>query len=127
MNEHTVLIVDDDDDIRMLAADAIAANGYDVITAASASEALTLLAEGAEPILVVTDLQMPGMDGDELCLRMRTLLGQGDLQVVLMSADVDGHARAVACGADQFLAKPIDEPRLLRALCASISCAPRCA
>jgi CheY-like chemotaxis protein len=63
----TVLVVEDEDTIRAILQSALTAHGYRVLVASSGAEALQLCAQHAGPIeLVVTDLLMPGMNGDVL-------------------------------------------------------------
>jgi len=87
----TVLIIDDDDDIRSVAERILVRAGFDVITAADGDQGLALAAERPGEIdLVLTDVVMPGMLGTELGRRLRR--AQPDIQVLFMS----GYAPPVA-------------------------------
>ena len=81
-----ILVVDDDPQVRALAARALAADGFDVLQAPDALTALDLLSDplGAYVGLVVTDIVMPGMQGDELGRRLHQL--RPTLPVLYMSA-----------------------------------------
>jgi CheY-like chemotaxis protein len=67
----TVLLVDDEDLVRLSTADMLIEAGYDVLEASSAEEALRLLACGTTPDIVVTDHLMPGMSGTDLAMALR--------------------------------------------------------
>ena len=84
------LLVDDEAGVRLSTADMLADLGYDVIEAASAEEALRLLASGAQVHLVISDHLMPGMSGADLAQAVRERYP--DLAVLILSgyADVEG-------------------------------------
>jgi signal transduction histidine kinase len=69
----TVLVVDDEEVIRELVQDILGRNGYSVIQAGGGEEALAILKEQARVDLVITDLGMPGMDGEQLIREMESL------------------------------------------------------
>jgi len=110
----TVLVVDDDDGVRLSMADILAGEGCDVMTTPSGNEALRFL-DQRHFDLVISDVQMPDMDGYELFRRIR--VGHSELPVVLMTAyyyDKD-HVikRSKAEGLrDVIFKKPIDPSRL---------------
>ena len=108
-----VLVVDDQPaNVRLLEA-ILAPRGYDVPTAASGEEALEAIAE-AEPDLVLLDIVMPGMDGYEVCRRIREQAQTAYLPVVMITASGDEQkVMALEAGADDFLTKPIDKSELL--------------
>jgi hypothetical protein len=67
----TILVVEDENEVRELAAEALAMSGYSVLQAASAQEALKLLASATSTVhLLLTDVIMPGMSGGELVQRI---------------------------------------------------------
>jgi diguanylate cyclase (GGDEF)-like protein len=106
MSPGTVLVVDDDDTVRLLAAAALGDSGYRVITARDGTEALTVLASDAVDCLV-TDVHMPGIDGFELCSRVRGMPGLERMQVLVMTGSGDYAAieRAYKVGANDFVVK----------------------
>jgi diguanylate cyclase (GGDEF)-like protein len=106
MNRGRVLVVDDDDTVRLLAAAALGDAGYGVMTARNAAEALAVLATDSVDCLV-TDVQMPGMDGFELCARVRNLPGLERVQVLVMTGSGDHAAieNAYKAGASDFIVK----------------------
>ncbi len=86
------LLVDDEEGVRLSTADMLAELGYDVVEAASAEEALRLLANGAQVGVVISDHLMPGMSGADLAQAVRE--NYPDLKVLILSgyADIDGVA-----------------------------------
>ena len=108
-----VLVVDDQPaNVRLLEA-ILTSHGYDVPTASSGEQALALIAE-AEPDLVLLDIVMPGMDGYEVCRRIREKMETAYLPVVMVTASGDEQkVKALEAGADDFLTKPIDQNELL--------------
>jgi two-component system cell cycle response regulator len=102
----TVLIVDDDELVLERLRELVTAAGYGVRTAASGSEALTSLERSAASI-VVTDLNMPGMDGLELCRRIREHAWSGYVYIVLLTVrDKEKDILAgLDAGADDYLSK----------------------
>ena len=88
----TVLLVDDEDLVRMSTADMLFDLGFEVIEAGSAEEALHLIKAGTQPDLLVTDHLMPGMNGAELaCEGAPTKAGAAD-PAHFGDAEVDGIA-----------------------------------
>jgi hypothetical protein len=94
VSRERVLLVDDEELVRMTTSDMLADLGYDVIEADSAEQALQLLNEGAAPNLVVTDHLMPGMSGMDLALEIRAL--KPGLPVLIVS----GYAQAEGIAPD---------------------------
>lgn len=104
-----ILLVDDDPIMRELASAKLSAAGHEVACASDGAEALEALTrDGAD--LVISDLDMPVMNGFELTRRLRESDGFGDLPVIVVTGS--DHASAVeaafAAGATSFLAKPIN-------------------
>lgn len=108
-----VLIVDDDEEIRDMAAYRVEQMGYRVRTATGAAEALQMI-EQTSPDIVLTDALMPLMDGRTLCRRIKDLNPR--IKVVIMTSlytapryKAEAHR---VFGADGYLAKPVDFPVL---------------
>jgi len=115
--EASVLVVDDDRNMRLTLSMILADEGYDVLTAENAAEALHLLE--VRPVdVVLMDVKMPGMPGDEACAEAKRR--RPDLPVVMITAHVaEELARgALAAGADSILYKPLDVDLLLRRVAA---------
>ena len=102
-----ILIVDDDDTTCELLEAMLAGDGYEAVSVGSAAEALERV-EAEVFDVVLTDLNLGGMDGVELCGRLATL--RPDLPVVVVTgyASVDAAVGALRAGAYDFLTKPID-------------------
>jgi DNA-binding NtrC family response regulator len=110
-----VLIVEDDDEIREAAQDALLELGYDAHAEASAERALSAIHQHV-PAAVIADVRMPGMSGIEFCKRLT-----GDwpeVPVLLMTAfgDVDMAVDALRAGALDFIPKPISFDHLAAVL-----------
>lgn len=108
-----VLVVDDDFATRLLAAEALLAAGYAPLEAEDGREALEHF-DRSSPDAVLLDINMPGLDGYEVCRRIRMRPGGAATSVLVMTAsdDVDAVQRAFAAGATDFLTKPLNLPLL---------------
>jgi adenylate cyclase len=108
-----VLVVDDHPtNIKLLDA-TLTPRGYEVRGAGSGEEALAVLAEGATDV-VLLDIVMPGLDGYEVCRRIRADRATAFLPVVMVTASGDEEKiKALEAGADDFLTKPIDRNELI--------------
>ena len=112
-DEVTILAVDDlPQNLRLLDA-VLSPRGYRVLTATSGEEALAMLpTAGAD--LVLLDILMPGLDGYEVCRRIRASEEFAYLPVVMITASGDQEkVRAIEAGADDFVSKPFDQGELL--------------
>ena len=109
----TVLVVDDQPrNLRLLDA-VLSPRGYRVITAESGEAALVVLKDSAID-LVLLDVVMPGLDGHEVCRRIRADEATAFLPVVMITASSDqGKLNALVSGADDFVTKPFDQAELL--------------
>jgi two-component system response regulator HydG len=110
-----VLVVDDEAGARSALETLLLQQSYAVDVAEDGKTALRVAAEHP-PDVVVTDLNMPGMDGIELLLKLRDQ--DRDLPVILATAlgEVDSAVRAMRAGAEDYLTKPIDFDTLLVAI-----------
>jgi DNA-binding response OmpR family regulator len=106
-----VLVVDDDDDIRLLLQELLGRAGYDVDDAADGRTALRRLYERA-PALVILDVSMPEMDGYQTLERIRDL---SDVPVIMLTARTQEleKVRGLSAGADDYVAKPFGRQELL--------------
>ena len=108
-----ILVVDDiESNVRLLEAK-LSAEYYDVLTASDGPTALAIAASEL-PDIVLLDVMMPGMDGFQVCRRLKDDPATRHVPVVLVTA-LDGRADRVAgleAGADDFLTKPIDDVML---------------
>jgi two-component system, cell cycle sensor histidine kinase and response regulator CckA len=104
-----ILIVDDTPNGRKVLKSALANSGFHLSFAENGGEALAMAAE-LLPDLVLLDVMMPGMDGFEVCRRIRADPVLSDLPVVMVTAltDRDSRLRGIEAGADDFVSKPYD-------------------
>jgi two-component system response regulator MprA len=110
-----LLVVDDDPSLREALALVLDLDGFDVTTAQDGREAIRTLAD-TPPDAVVLDVLMPGIDGLEVCRRMRAA---GDRTPVLMltaRAEVGERVEGLEAGADDYLAKPFAREELVARL-----------
>jgi two-component system, response regulator FlrC len=107
MNTARVLVVEDDAALRMALSDTLEIAGFDVITAEDAEAGLAVV-RGTSIDVVVSDVQMAGMDGHALLERIKTL--RSDLPVLLMTAyaTVERAVEAMRAGAADYLVKPFE-------------------
>jgi diguanylate cyclase (GGDEF)-like protein len=112
-----ILVVDDDPAAVVLVSRILQAAGHEVLTAADGAEALrVVLHEG--PNIVITDWNMPVMDGLEFCSAVRNCEACGFVYVILMTASPGSEAleRAFHAGVDDFLHKPLSAGELIARL-----------
>ena len=105
----TLLFVDDNEDLRQYIRMAFA-DQYHVVDVESGEAALKYLAENGECDIVVSDVMMPGMQGDELCRRIKENKETSWLPVILLTAKAgrDFMIEGLGLGADDYIAKPFD-------------------
>jgi two-component system KDP operon response regulator KdpE len=106
-----LLLVDDDPTLLSVLERRMAREGYEVQTAASGEAALRLL-ERAWPQLLIVDLMMPGMDGFELCDRVKRI---ADLPIIVLSAvdASEAKVRALENYAEDYITKPFNPDELV--------------
>lgn len=109
-----VLVIDDDPATTELLKLILAPHGFEVFSAHSGEEGIRLAREKS-PDVIILDLMMPGMDGWEVCRRLRTFCQTPIL--VLSALDAPGHvAAALDAGADDYLVKPASSGLLVARL-----------
>jgi DNA-binding NarL/FixJ family response regulator len=115
-----ILIVDDEPGTRTLVAAAVERLEHNALQAADAREAWALF-EHNRPEVVITDWAMPGMDGTELARRIRAYTEPGYTFVMILTGQADEAAarEAMQAGADDVLAKPLEDAELERKLIAA--------
>ena len=118
---HTVLIVDDDPDLRTLLAKSLERGGFGVIGASDGKSALDTLAV-IVPDLIVVDVMMPAIDGNELTRRIREIPSIAHVPIIMLTnlADTDDLVRGLDAGADDYLVKPFGPAELLARVRAKI-------
>jgi len=120
-----VLIVDDEDNVRRLVAVTLAGGDYEVLQARDGVEALAV-AKRERPVLVLLDVSMPGLDGIEVCRRLKADPALSGTTVVMLTAQAqaDVQRRASAAGSDTFLTKPFSPLQVLELVERKVSAAP---
>jgi cyclic di-GMP phosphodiesterase len=110
----TVLVVDDDEGIRQLFGRWLAAQGYTVVAVGDGTAALDAVQQQS-PDVVLLDIAMPGLNGVEVCRRIKGEQATRLTPVILVSAvdGVEDRIAGLAAGADDFLSKPPDANELL--------------
>lgn len=114
MTPKTILVIEDDGDLRRLVRDILASEGHRVLEADLAQVGLHLF-RAQPPALVVLDRHLPDGDGLEVCAKIRAHPEQGSTPVIMLtSADgLDAKSRGFEAGADQYLVKPVHPSELL--------------
>lgn len=121
----TILLVDDEPDLLKVLADTLARTGYAVIPRTDAGSALAVLREGNGIDLVITDLVMPGMGGDELALAVRNI--RPDLPVILLTGhgSVESYIKTRSNGVFEYINKPVQVNELRRVVQVAIGSSNR--
>ncbi|GID31279.1 response regulator transcription factor [Paractinoplanes brasiliensis] len=115
ITEPTVLVADDDVDVRDLITSKLVAAGYRVITAEDGASALRQVVT-EQPDMVILDVSMPGLDGLSVCYELHSSADTAQIPVLMLS----GHSRQVdidlglTVGADDYLVKPFNPAELVR-------------
>ena len=111
----TILIVDDDRDIRSLLADYLETNAYRTLGAADGTAMWKILDE-TRPDLIVLDLMMPGEDGLSICRTLRSQHYPGAILMLTARTDDLDQVLGLELGADDYLVKPFQKDELLARL-----------
>lgn len=109
----TIMVVDDDDDIRQMMRVLLEEDGYSVLEAENGQQAIEI-AQSASPDLILMDLSMPVLDGLAATRRMREIDRVSDVPIIAITAhDSPEHrTNASAAGINEYLTKPIDFVKL---------------
>ncbi len=107
--KHTVLVVEDEEDLREMMRLALELNGYTVVTAADGRDALAAIARIDRLCLVLLDLVMPGMNGWDFFAEFRARPALASVPVVVHSSAPNG----APAGVTRVVSKPLDLARLL--------------
>ena len=106
-----ILVVDDDVEIRRVLRAALSAAGYEVDTAASGEESMEMMKD-RNYHLVLLDLSMPGVDGLEVCRRLRAT-SEADIIIITVRCIEKDIVAGLDAGADDYVTKPFRTPELL--------------
>jgi len=108
-----ILVVDDDPHAVEILTRMLGREGYGCISAAGGAAALELLKD-QPPDVIVLDVMMPGMDGLQVCERLRADENLRQIPVILLTAkdDIETRSRGMALGVSEYLTKPINKREL---------------
>lgn len=126
LHRTTVLVVDDSGSVRSTLRELLQDTGYNVVTACDGAEALRQMEAG--PVdAVLTDLEMPVMDGLSLTTTLRGQARHAALPVIMLTSRNQPHHRSLAqeAGVNAYLTKPFDEDQLLDTLEEVLACTPQ--
>ncbi|RYE30082.1 MAG: response regulator [Sphingobacteriaceae bacterium] len=112
MMNKKILVCDDDADILEMLVMLLENYGYEVISEHHSFNVLKAI-DTEKPGLLIVDLWMPVMSGDEIVKQLRSYPKTQFLPVIVMSACIDGKQTATAAGASHFISKPFDIFNLL--------------
>ncbi len=102
-----ILVVDDEREIRGLLSDFLTEEGYRVILATNGAEAMGL-AEIENPEVILLDINMPGIDGIEVCKKLKAQEKTQFIPIIIITALEDSGFIAYLEGADDFISKPFN-------------------
>ena len=110
-----ILLVDDDEDARLLMRTLLERDGYEVQDAEDGHRALDILRENPEYSLVILDLTMPGLDGREVLQQIRGSVETAALPVLIRTGTGNEtvEAELLEAGADDYVAKSVDSDRFM--------------
>ena len=108
-----IMIVEDNNTIRMMYVAGLQGLGYEVLEAANLKQAREHLDAGHIPKVVLLDLRLPGENGEHLITYIREELANPDVKIIVASAMTSAEKLVEDLGADLFITKPIDLPKLL--------------
>lgn len=112
--KRVILVADDSPTIRKFVSISLKVKGYDTIQVSDGMEALEMLP--SEQIdLVITDLNMPNVDGFELIKTIRSNVEYKEIPIIILSSlsSTDEIEKGITCGANSYLIKPFDAKRVL--------------
>jgi len=115
MKEGTILIVEDEEDIRELIHFHLYKNKFEVIEAANGPDALAM-AEAEKPELIILDIMIPGFDGIQVCQKLKSNSETKDIKIIFLSAkgEEEDIVKGLELGADDYISKPFS-PKVLMA------------
>ena len=109
-----ILVVDDDDDMRLLVSSRLMTDGFDILEGANGQEAIGLAVRN-KPDLIVMDVMMPIMNGYDAVKALRSRLDTASIPIIMLTAksDVESELQGLDAGADDYMGKPFDGKKLI--------------
>lgn len=113
-NEYKILVVDDNEKNIQVLANSLSGKGYDIEYALSGSDALELVAS-EDFDLILLDIMMPGMDGFEVCERIKEDSNNNEIPIIFLTAktDIESIKKAFKYGGLDYVSKPFNSEELL--------------
>jgi DNA-binding response OmpR family regulator len=117
MSQHTILIIDDNDDLRENTAELLALAGYKTLVAEDGKKGVSLVLSG-KPDLVVCDIMMPGLDGYGVLHLVRKNPETENIPFIFLTAKTErsDFRKGMEMGADDYITKPFEEHELMNAI-----------
>ena len=117
MTDNLILIIEDNEKNRKLERDVLQFNGYEVIESETAEEGIHL-AQERHPVLILMDIQLPGMNGIEALARLRNDPKTRDVPVIAVTASAmtQDQQKIMDAGFDGYQRKPLDLKEFLEAI-----------
>ena len=114
-DQRTILYVEDNPENRMLVRRILLSEGYSLLEARDADEALNVLSE-KHPDLILMDINMPGVDGYTLTSHIKSMPGFANVPILAITANVmrGDREKTLQAGCDGYIQKPIDIDQLTR-------------
>jgi CheY-like chemotaxis protein len=111
----TILIAEDEDALRLLTRETLAAENLNILEASDGQEALEM-AQKELPKVLLLDVAMPGLTGFEVCQILKSDPLTSDIIIVMLTAhgQSSDRERAISSGADHFMTKPFSPVQLIR-------------
>jgi CheY-like chemotaxis protein len=116
-----ILVIDDEEDIREILAMVLQAEGHEVTTAVDGVAGLDQLGVGGRPALILLDMMMPRLDGEEFLQAMRSNPHTADIPVIILTGHPAARKKAAHLGTIGCLVKPIELAELLRTIHKAVS------
>ena len=115
MEAQRILVVDDDPDIVEMLADILELEGFEPLTAANGTEALTI-ARNDSPFLILLDVMMPDIDGFLVCEKLKEDSSTKEIPIVMVTAKRDSasYLDAITVNADGYISKPFEISEIMK-------------
>lgn len=107
-----ILVVDDEEETRLVLENILTKEGYAVLKAANGKEALELVQKDI-PDLILLDIRMPFMDGYEVCKRLKENKKTETIPIIVITAYPEEKEEALRLGGDDFISKPFEKIDLI--------------
>lgn len=123
MSEPKIILLVDDEPMNLKVLNTVLSERYKTKVATNGDKALMIAQRAPKPDLILLDVMMPGMDGYQVCERLKSSAETSDIPVVFLSGKTaeSDRSKGLALGAVDFLPKPIDVAQVLECVSACFS------